>query len=362
MDTNGIQKMPKNAVEFICKTCDFTCSKKSNYTTHILTLKHKNGIHKITNSMLGIEKDLLDLNCSKQMNNITGAPASDNQCDIQEVFNDNKKMPKNANIICLCGNIYKYKSGLYRHKKKCQKMPTNNMVMTINEIEPKPTMLTEEMVMKLITQNNDMQQMMMDQNAKILELVSKSQSQSNVLKVSNKNNKIINNNFNLNVYLNEECKGALNLEDFVSSLEVKLSDLEETAKKGYTEGVSRIFINGLNELDENKRPIHCSDLKREVLYIKNNDEWKKEDPSKKEITNAIKRVSKKNMNKINEWQKKYPCYKDPESKDNDKYLEMLSGVMGGSTDEEQKKNMEKIKRNITKEVVIEKCGIAVEGG
>jgi hypothetical protein len=199
-----------------------------------------------------------------------------------------------------------------------------------------------------------MQQMMMDQNAKILELVSKSQSHSNVLKVSNKNNNIINNNFNLNVYLNEECKGALNLEDFVSSLEVKLSDLEETAKKGYTEGVSRIFINGLNELDENKRPIHCSDLKREVLYIKNNDEWKKEDPSRKEITSAIKRVGKKNMRQINEWQKKYPCYKDPESKENDKYLEMLCGAMGGSTDEEQTKNLEKIIRNITKEVVIDK--------
>ena len=344
MDTNGIQKMPKNAGEFKCETCDFTCSKKSNYITHILTPKHKNGIHKITNSMLGIDKDLLDLNCSKQMNNITGALASDNQCDIQEVFNDNKKMPKNANVICLCGNIYKYKSGLYRHKKKCQKMPTNNMTMMINEIEPTPTILTNEMVMNILSQNSE-----------LIKLLEKQQSQSQV----SVSNKIITNNFNLNVYLNEECSGALNLEEFVEGLNVKLSDLEETGRKGYTEGVSRIFINGLNELDEKKRPIHCSDLKREVLYIKNNDEWKKEDPSKKEITNAIKRVSKKNMMRINEWQNKYPSYKDPESKDNDKYLEMLSGAMGGSTDEEQLRNMEKIKRNITKEVVIDKRGACV---
>jgi transketolase len=133
-----------------------------------------------------------------------------------------------------------------------------------------------------------------------------------------------------------------------------LSDLEETAKKGYTEGVSRIFINGLNELDETKRPIHCSDLKREVLYIKNNDEWKKEDPLKKELTKAIKRVSNKNTKQIYEWQKKYPDYKDPESKTNDRYLEMICNTMGGSTDEEQTRNLEKIIRNITKVTVIDK--------
>ena len=323
IDKKQINDMDKIS-NFQCDKCDFKCLKKGDWNRHLLTQKHQ---------------------------------YEPNEPEITPSITEKSQLH-----TCLCGEIFNSRTTAWRHKKKCKKMPANNMVMTINEIESKPTMLTEEMVMKLITQNNDMQQMMMDQNAKILELVSKSQLQSNVLKVSNKNNKIINNNFNLNVYLNEECKGALNLEDFVSSLEVKLSDLEETAKKGYTEGVSRIFINGLNELDENKRPIHCSDLKREVLYIKNNDEWKKEDASKKEIKNAIKRVSKKNMRQINEWQKKYPRYKDPESKDNDKYLEMLSGAMGGSTDEEQTKNMDKIIRKITREVVIGRSGIGVEGG
>ena len=309
--------------DFQCDKCDFKCLKKGDWNRHLLTQKHQ---------------------------------YEPNEPEITPSITEKSQLH-----TCLCGEIFNSRTTAWRHKKKCKSNSKNEITMTINEIDSKPTMLTEEMVKKLITQNNDMRQMMMDQNAKILELVLKSQlqSQSNVLKVSNKNNNIINNNFNLNVYLNEECKGAINLEDFVRSLEVKLSDLEETAKKGYTEGVSRIFINGLNELDENKRPIHCSDLKREVLYIKNNDEWTKEDPSKKEITNAIKRVSKKNMRQINEWQKKYPGYKDPESKDNDKYLEMLCGAMGGSTDEEQMKNLEKIKRNITKEVVIEKCRACV---
>jgi hypothetical protein len=135
---------------------------------------------------------------------------------------------------------------------------------------------------------------------------------------------------------------------------VQLKDLEETAKIGYTEGVSKIFINGLNELDVNMRPIHCSDAKRETLYIKNNDEWTKEDPDKSHITKAIKTVSNKNIKQIFEWQKKYPCYKDPESKQNDKYLEMICNTMGGSTDEEQTKNLNKIIKNITKEVIIDK--------
>ena len=154
--------------------------------------------------------------------------------------------------------------------------------------------------------------------------------------------------------MNDTCKDAINLVDFVSSLQVKLKDLEETAKIGYTEGVSRIFINGLNELDVNMRPIHCSDAKRETLYIKNNDEWMKEDDTKSSLTKAIKTVSNKNIKQIVEWQKKYPEYKDPESKQNDKYLHMICNSMSGSSDEEQSKNLNKIIKNITKEVIIDK--------
>jgi hypothetical protein len=133
-----------------------------------------------------------------------------------------------------------------------------------------------------------------------------------------------------------------------------LKDLEETARLGYSEGVSNIFINGLNKLDVTMRPIHCSDAKRETLYIKDQDEWKKEDSSKTHITSAIKTVGKKNIQQIFEWQKKYPDYNDPDSKNNDKYLKMLCNAMCGSSDEEQTKNMDKIVKNISKEVIIDK--------
>ena len=225
--------------------------------------------------------------------------------------------------------------------------------------------------MKLINQNNDMQKLileqnakMTDQNAKIIELISTQVQGNNAVTkntvtnntTGNNNNNTTNNtnNFNLQIFLNETCKDALNLSDFVTSLEVKLKDLEETAKNGYTNGVSRIFINGLNELEVNMRPIHCSDLKRETLYIKNNDEWTKEGSEKSNITKAIKRVSNKNIQQIFEWQKKYPEYNNSESKQNDRYQEMLFTAMGGATDEEQLNNFDKIIRNITKEVVIDK--------
>lgn len=163
-----------------------------------------------------------------------------------------------------------------------------------------------------------------------------------------------NNHFNLHIYLNETCKNAVNLVVFVESLQVQLKDLEETAKLGYSEGVSNIFINGLNKLDVTMRPIHCSDAKRETLYIKDQNEWIKEDQLKTHLTKAIRIVGKKNIQQISEWQKKYPEYNDPTSRQNDKYLKMLCNAMNGSTDDEQEKNMEKIIRNITKEVVIDK--------
>ena len=163
----------------------------------------------------------------------------------------------------------------------------------------------------------------------------------------------------MQVFLNETCKDAMNLKEFVDSIQLTLADFEMVGKKGIVDGISNIIVGNLRLTDVCMRPIHCSDAKRETLYIKNNDEWTKEDPDKTNITKAIKKVSNKNIQQIFEWQKKYPDYKDPESKQNDKYLEMLSGAMGGSTDDEQSKNLEKIIRNITKEVIIDKNIITV---
>ena len=315
MSTNFFQKSSDN---YHCMHCDYNTSSKKDFNKHLSTDKHQ-------------KKD-------KSTN-----------CNISQ--SDMDKIVKTFD--CNCGKKYKERSGLWRHKKLCvnlepAKIDTNLVIELLKQNKEKE-INDKEMMMTILKENSELKTMILD--------MCKTMTATVASGTTNNNNTINNNttnNFNLNVFLNETCKDALNLVDFVSSLQVKLKDLEETAKIGYTEGVSRIFINGLNELEVNMRPIHCSDEKRETLYIKNNDEWTKEDADKSNITKAIKRVSNKNIQQIFEWQKKYPNYKDIESKQNDTYQEMICEAMGGSTDEEQSKNIDKIIRTIAKEVVIDK--------
>jgi hypothetical protein len=154
------------------------------------------------------------------------------------------------------------------------------------------------------------------------------------------------------VFLNEQCKDALNINEFVNSLVLGVKELEQTAKLGYVEGISKIFIDGLNQLNIYKRPLHCNDSKREIFYIKDDDKWVKETDNKDKITNAIKHIANKNIKQISNWQKENPEYMDPDSKQNDKYMKMLCEVMSGSTKEEQQRNYSKIIKNVSKEVVI----------
>jgi hypothetical protein len=188
----------------------------------------------------------------------------------------------------------------------------------------------------------------------IIEL-SKSSSSSNSINngtINSTNNS--HNRFNLNVFLNETCKDALNMSEFIDSLQITVNDLEETGRLGYASGISRIFINGLKNLEENFRPIHCSDLKREILYIKNNNEWVKDTEDNKYITLAIKEITSKNIKQIFEWQKLHPEFNNPESKQNDKYQHILMNAMSGSSKEEANNNYNKIIKSLAKEVVISK--------
>jgi hypothetical protein len=155
------------------------------------------------------------------------------------------------------------------------------------------------------------------------------------------------------VYLNETCKNAINLTDFVDSIKVQIKDLEKVGEKGYAEGISDIFISNLQQLNTHSRPIHCSDSKRETLYIKDAEQWTK-DEDKTVLTKAIKQVANKNIRQITEWQKLHPEYSNPESKQNDKYMKIVLNSMSGSTKEESTKNYEKIVKNVIKETIIEK--------
>ena len=300
------KKLPKICSKYSCENCDYHTGKKSSYDDHLLTAKHNS-------AMLSNEKSAVL--CSK--------------------------------FVCPnCCKEDKDNSGLWRHKKKCIAhcvepciFPEQNDKVTNQQ----QSAITTDVVLQILKQNEDLQKLLVEQTTKFMELAKEGKN-------------IINNttnNFNLNVFLNEKCKDAINITDFVNSLVVTINDLEETARLGYAEGISKIFVNGLKQLDVYKRPIHCSDLKREVLYIKDQDNWEKDD-DKTHLLQAIKVVGNKNIKQISEWQKINPHFKDPESKQNDKYLSMLCNVMSGGTQEETAKNYDKIVRNILKETVIEK--------
>jgi hypothetical protein len=250
--------------------------------------------------------------------------------------------------------VYRDRSGIWRHKKICivieEKKEFEEIEITSN------TQLTPELIIKLIEQNKELQQALIDQNKTIIDLAQKSNSYNTTNNNTTNNTNCCNNNktFNLQVFLNETCKDAINMSDFVNQLQVSLSDLETTGRLGYAEGISKVFIKNLNDIDYTDRPIHCRDSKRETLYIKEDNKWSKDDENKSGLTKAIKLVAHKNIKQITEWQKLHPDFSDPESKQNDKYIQIVLNSMSGSTKEESDKNYEKIAKNVIKEVVIEK--------
>jgi len=206
--------------------------------------------------------------------------------------------------------------------------------------EDNTTIISNDIILELVKQNQEFQKLIIEQNQKIMELS----------KNSSITNNTTNNKFNLQFFLNEKCKDALNLMDFVNDLQIKLTDLENVGRLGYCEGISKIFIDGLKELDVSKRPIHCSDIKREVLYIKDQNTWEKENEENKKIKKAIHHISSKNIQQIQKWTEKHPHCKESDSKQNDVYMKILCESMGSA----EPSNLGKVIRNIAKEVVIDK--------
>jgi hypothetical protein len=304
------KNLPKICPKFYCEKCDYGTSKKSSYDDHLFSKKHNKSII------------------------------------------SNQNMPKICSgFVCdICNKIYKDNSGLWRHKKKYNTTNIhNNVISTINDLKSQDKQ--QQLIEYLLKENSEFKQMMVEQNNKMFELAKNSGNNNNNNTTSNIVN---NNNFNLNFFLNETCKNAMNITDFVSQLQVGIKDLEETGRLGFSEGISKIIINGLKKMDVSDRPIHCSDSKREIVYIKDKDQWNKESEDKSLLTNAIKHVAHKNMRQISEWTKDHPEYNDSTSKQNDKYLRIVSESMSGSSQEETNKNYNKIIKNIAKETIIDK--------
>lgn len=302
------QKEQKGAPFFICEICHYKCSKQFNFNRHVQTKRH------------------------------------------QILTNTDQKEQKGAQFSCVCGKKYKHKQSLFTHKNICQTISGEQHIEL--KIEEKVEIKKEEpfdkemLIIQLLKQNQELQKSLID--------ISKNAVNVNNNNSHNNTNNSHNKTFNLQFFLNEECKDALNISEFVSLIKVELEDLETTGRLGYVEGVSRIMNKNLKELDINKRPIHCSDLKRETLYIKNDDQWTKEDDTKPILKKAIKQVANQNIKKISEWRQKYPDCTDSESRKNDLYLKIVSNSMSGLTTEEQINNYEKIISKVIKEAVINK--------
>jgi len=300
-----IQKMPKNAEKFICEMCDFKCCKNSNFNKHILTAKH------IFKSQ-GTNKNIYI----------------------------SKKMPETQeNFTCKCGKNYKYYSGLWKHKHKCNFIETPN----VNEEKNVINVLINEnkdfknIILELMKNNSDLQKQMLD--------VCK--TGKNTI-IANNNNKT----FNMQFFLNETCKDAMNLMDFVNSMTLEFSDLEEVGKVGYVEGISNIIIRKLNALDIHKRPIHCSDAKREIMYVKDENIWEKENSTYDKLRKAIKHVTCKNSSMLENWSKAHPQCMNTSHHLNDVYVQMIGQSMGGKESFLESEN--KIMKKIAKAVFINK--------
>jgi len=255
----------------------------------------------------------------------------------------------------------------WKHKKKCIKNNTVKSDKNDDQEKEKDNENNSDSDSDTEPSSKDiikMMKMQMIENQEIRGLIIELLKKETFNTINNNNNNINNNisncnnkSFNLNFFLNEQCKDALNINEFVDSIKMQLSDLEDFAHLGYADGVSKIFVKGINALDIHKRPIHCSDTKREVLYIKNNDEWIKETDEKPLIKNAIKRVAFKNIKQINEWVKENPACKDPSTKKYDQYNKIVMNAMSGVTEQEQHDNIDKIVKNVSKSVAIDKYAL-----
>ena len=315
---NPNKKSSKKKDEYECKCCDFVTSRRSQMARHETTAKHI--------ILSNPNKILIE------------------------------KVPKQK-FVCQSGKIYKHLSSLCAHKKKCNCIEAEPLEDSSTTIDTLASLFQEQLkenkklstiVLDVVKENKELSELMKEQNKQILDLAGK------IGPITNNHTTTTNNHFNLQFFLNEQCKDALNLMEFVNTIQLQLSDLDMMGKLGYTEGISKIFIRGLKELDVFKRPIHCSDLKRETMYVKDKDSWEKENSENIKLKQAIKYIEHQNIKQLPSWIKEHPAAEDTETKTHMDYIHIVHESMGGSSVEPQEKKHSKIIKNIAKEVVIDK--------
>lgn len=262
------EKVPFSSKKYLCDICDYNTSRKSQYDRHILTAKHKN---------------------NEKYNQIK-EKSSD--------FSNNV-----INFVCECGKSYPYRGSLFNHKKKCNFKDENTQLTIVenNDLKEHNKEL-KGLVCKLITENNEIKNTILKENQEL-----RAQVNELIPKIGNNNTTNIKQKFNINVFLNEKCKDAIDINDFIKSIEISLEQLDFTKQKGLSSGLSNAIVENMNKLSVYERPLHCTDVKRETLYIKEDNEWSK-DASKEKIKKAIKKVSNKNYNALQEWKSQNPDF------------------------------------------------------
>jgi len=304
--------LPNSCSKYYCKNCDYGTSKKSSYEDHLTTRKH-----------------------IKSM-----------------IFNENlPNLPKTCHeYVCqICNKKYKDNSGLWRHKKICNIKEEVDIIQPVKKLSE---LDKDELIIQLLKQNAELikgqQDMMINQQDMIIKL-SENGINNNTNHSHNTTTNSHNKAFNLNFFLNETCKNAMNITDFVDSIKLQLSDLMDIGEVGYVEGISKIIVKNLNNLDETERPIHCTDKKRETMYIKDEGQWEKEDDNKTKLKKVVNKVADKNIILLPQFREKFPDYKNSSSKTSDKYEKMVIEVM--STEDDKK---EKVIKKISNATIINK--------
>lgn len=283
---------------YTCNCCDYNTSKKNHFERHILTDKHSKRVNETKVKQKGAER-----------------------------------------AECICGKIFGSRTTLWRHKKVC-----GNFIINTNVENEKLNISDDNLILMLINQCKELR----DENKGLIEII-----KNGTHHTINSNNTISNKTFNLNLFLNETCKDAMNITDFVESIKLQLSDLEKVGEIGYVEGISNIINTNLKALDVTQRPIHCTDKKREVLYIKDEDKWVKEDNEKRKLRKAIKKIADKNSRLLLKYKEKYPDCNKSNSKYADQYNKIIVEAFGGQGDDDVDKE-NKIIAKIAKDVVIDK--------
>jgi hypothetical protein len=305
METKNSVSSVFSAINYVCDACNLSCSRRNDWDRHILTRKH------IKNT------------------NVT---------DLE------LKNPQQEHT-CNCGKKYITKAGLWKHSKNCNQEKTNiNTNININDDKS-----FKLLILEIVKNNTELQK----QNNELQKQVLEGCKNNNTINTINSHNNNSNNKtFNLNFFLNEQCKDAMNISDFVNTFDLQLDDLESVGKLGYVEGITKQIIDKLNGMDIYKRPMHCSDAKRETIYIKDDNKWEKEERGTPKLRKVIKNLSFNNMKLIAKWSDTYPDSKSSESRLNDKYMKLVKQTTGGNG--ELSENEDKIIRRIAKEIIIEK--------